>query len=440
MLYAIGISVLALVLIAVAPQAIAQNDSTADLRAEQSRLFDRLYEEPSNLDLMFDYAVVSIRLQDYEPAISTLERMLIYRRDLSRVRLELAAAYFNLGSYEVAKNYFNQVLDDPELSGEARERVALYLNEIEGRTKRSSLSLVTNVGITYATNANLGPLSNEVTVGGVPGFVLDADSQSQSDFGVRMLVYGTHTYDLRQPNTNAWLTDFGVFGLRYFDVTAGNTLFARVRTGPQLALDAKQYGPKLRPYFEGKYLNADDQMVLWNGTGGAEYTRALNDKWAAFADANVGYYDFVEDRDGEDSLTLRLLAGGAYLPSRDLTGRISTFVERDFADADFNSNVEVGISVSAGYSYDSGLDAVDRKWVVSAYADVRYRWYDEADPFIDPDETRRDLDLGVGFSHLFAIRDGLGIKLDVEAFRRESNISNFDLENVSVTLSVQMRL
>ncbi len=174
MFYAIGISVLALGLIAVAPQAIAQNDSTADLRAEQSRLFDRLYEEPSNLDLMFDYAVVSIRLQDYEPAISTLERMLIYRRDLSRVRLELAAAYFNLGSYEVAKHYFNQVLDDPELSGEARERVALYLNEIEGRTKRSSLSLTTNVGITYATNANLGPLSNEVTVGGVPGFAFVA--------------------------------------------------------------------------------------------------------------------------------------------------------------------------------------------------------------------------------------------------------------------------
>ena len=63
-----------------------------NLRARQKALFDELIDKPDDLDLMFEYAKVSIQLEDYEAAISTLERMLIYRQDLSRVRLELAVA------------------------------------------------------------------------------------------------------------------------------------------------------------------------------------------------------------------------------------------------------------------------------------------------------------------------------------------------------------
>jgi tetratricopeptide (TPR) repeat protein len=65
---------------------------------------------------MFAYAVVSIRARDYEQAIATLERMLIYRDDLPRVKLELGSAYFRLGSYEVSSFYFKEALaGDPPL-------------------------------------------------------------------------------------------------------------------------------------------------------------------------------------------------------------------------------------------------------------------------------------------------------------------------------------
>ncbi len=70
-----------------------QSGSEAEMRAEQQKLIERLHARPDDLDAMFAYAVVSIRLRDYEPAIATLERMLIYRNDLPRVKLELGSAY-----------------------------------------------------------------------------------------------------------------------------------------------------------------------------------------------------------------------------------------------------------------------------------------------------------------------------------------------------------
>ena len=61
-----------------APVSAQDEADAAALRAEQAQLFTEMFAAPADLDLMFRYALVSIRLQDYEAAISTLERILIY--------------------------------------------------------------------------------------------------------------------------------------------------------------------------------------------------------------------------------------------------------------------------------------------------------------------------------------------------------------------------
>ena len=132
------------------------------LRKRQAELFQQLLDQPDNLDLMFEYATISIRLEDYEAAISTLERMLIYRQDLPRVRLELAVAYFNLGSYEAADLYFDQVLADASTPENVRIRIDRYKEAIRFRTRKSAFTGTLNVGLTYATNATLGPDDGQV--------------------------------------------------------------------------------------------------------------------------------------------------------------------------------------------------------------------------------------------------------------------------------------
>ncbi|MEM7422734.1 MAG: tetratricopeptide repeat protein [Pseudomonadota bacterium] len=410
-----------------------------DLRSQQNELFQQLIVEPDNLDTMFEYARVSIQLEDFEAAISTLERMLIYQQDLSRVRLELAVAYFSLGSYEVADLYFDQVLADPATPETVRARIRPYKAAIVTRTRTNALSMIASVGYTFSTNASLGPDSSQVLLFGNNATLISG--QQEEDSGVRVTLNVTHAYDLQGPDDDFWRTDFGLFGVRYGSVEAGDVGFMRLRTGPRLSLDNQQFGVKLRPYLEAQYLNSEDRGLFAAFALGAEVSDTVTTEFSTFGDAGIRYRNFFRrEFDDEDTYNLYLSGGGAYLPTRDLVLRARALLEADFADERFNSNVEGGLRLSGEYQYDSGLDWIDRKWVLSGFLEGRSRLFNEPDPIVDPNRTRRDIDLRGGLSHVFAIREGFGIQLDADALLRHSNIVNFDLDNVTTTVSLQYRM
>ncbi len=416
-------------------------EAKRDLRDQQKALFDQLLAKPDDIDLMFAYAKVSIDLEDYEAAISTLERLLIYRQDIPVVRLELAVAYFNLGSYEVSKLYFEQALAEPDLPANAAARIKPYMEAIEFHTRTSAFSLVANVGITYATNANLGPDANEIRVDAFGGNVPLVRGQKESDFGARTLLNVSHVYDLQRANDDAWKTDVSPFAVRYFSQDDGDVAYTRIRTGPRLSLTDEQFGPRLRPYLEGQYLNVRDRGVYASYGVGAEFSDTLSPIMSVFGDAGIRYRDyFRKEFTGDDTYGVYLSTGLAYIPLRDLILRGGASVELEFADSDFNSNIEAGLRASAEYQYDSGVDWIDRKWSLTGFAEFRARQFEEPNAFIAADTKRQDFDVRGGLSHVFALRDGLGIQFDVDALLRESNIVNFDLDNVSTTLSLQYRM
>ena len=410
-----------------------------NMRARQKALFDELIDKPDDLDLMFEYAKVSIQLEDYEAAISTLERMLIYRQDLSRVRLELAVAYFNLGSYAASELYFNQVLEDPQTPDIVRQRINRYKEVIACRTRKSAISVLANVGITHSTNATLGPQDNEVLLLG--NVANPVSGQKEADTGTRVLVNLSHVYDLQQEDDDVWRTDASFFGLRYFDTEEGNILFTRVRTGPRLSLDEKQFGPKARPYLEGQFLMSEDRPLFFGFGVGAEISDTLSPIISVYGDVGLRYRNYFDSAfSDEDAYTFYASGGLAYIPFRDLVIRGTGIFEIDEADGEQNSNIELGLRVSGEYQYDSGLDWVDRKWSVSGFAEVRHRIFEQADPIIAPGITRRDVDFRGGLSHVFSLQQGFGIQVDVDGLYRASNIINFDLDNISTTVSLQYRM
>ena len=116
-----------------APSADAQTTGAGDLRAQQEALFQAMLQAPDDLEIMFDHALISIELLDYEAAISTLERMLIFNPGLNRAKVELGAAYFKLGAYENARFYFQDALTSGNLPPTVVMRVSRFLDEIEKR-------------------------------------------------------------------------------------------------------------------------------------------------------------------------------------------------------------------------------------------------------------------------------------------------------------------
>lgn len=445
----VGVVGLALALAVAAAQPATAQDQAQDLagldedalRARQNQLFDVLFEDPDDLDLMFDYALTSIALEDYEAAISTLERMLIYEPNLPRVRLELGAAYFRLGAYQTAEYYFASVREDPATPPEVAARVDRFLAEVDRRTRRNVVSGEVSAGVTYSTNANLGPNDAEVLVT-FPGaddpaiFRLDDDDTEEGDVGFRALATIRHSYDLDRPRDDAWVTDFAGFTLHYADESSGDVDLASLRTGPRLALTAEQFGPTLRPFAEVDFVRSDNDPLYATFGGGLEFTDSVGEGVGVFASVRSGYRDFFEDRDGFDGTTHRVVAGAAYAPTRDLVLRGSIIGEADFADDDFNTNGEIGGRIGVLYSYAPGLDFVDRPWVLRGFGQITGRFFDEPDPVVDPDESRRDRDFRLGVSHDFNLVDGWRLRAEVDALRRESNIRNFELDSVSGTLSV----
>jgi cytochrome c-type biogenesis protein CcmH/NrfG len=64
------------------PPAFAATDSTTlsrdQIEAGRQDLLRLMLQDPSNLDVAFEYASLSSQVGDYEAAVSTLERMLIF--------------------------------------------------------------------------------------------------------------------------------------------------------------------------------------------------------------------------------------------------------------------------------------------------------------------------------------------------------------------------
>ena len=404
-----------------------------ELRARQAELFEQLQETPDSLPVMSLYAKVSIELEDYEAAISTMERMLIYRQDLPAIRRELGVAYFNLGSYQAAELYLNQVLEQDDLPDQVRVNVQAYLNEIERRTKENRLQFVASTGIIHSTNANFGPEGLLDTPIGVLPIV---EGEGESDTGVRVILAMSHDYDLQKPNNDIWRTTASFLGIRYFDVEAGNLELIQVRTGPRLSLDEEEFGPKLRPYIDVKYLGVDDEGSYFQNTLGIEYIRTLNPTTSLFSDFGVGFRRQLDrDQEGFDHFRAESQVGLAYVPVRDTIMRGSFILEHEQARDFENTNTEIGIRGAIDYKYSPGLEWVTTEWQASASLDLRGRFFTGSQTSVGATHGRHDIDITPAVSHIFGINESFAVQFDVNALYRESNIQNFDLDNVSLTLS-----
>ncbi len=200
-----GIVVLAVLL---APMlAAAQSLSAADRKALEARkeaLFQQMLRNPANLDVTFAYADVSARLGDYEAAVSALERMLLFNPRLPRVQLELGALYFRMGSFDLARDYFEKAAaaNPPP---DVRKRVDEYLAQIEKAESRHHLSGYVSLGIQYQTDANVAGASQFLapTIFGPQLVLLNTPFAKQESGDIFASGSALYSYDLETQNHDA---------------------------------------------------------------------------------------------------------------------------------------------------------------------------------------------------------------------------------------------
>ena len=227
-------------------------------------MFRQVLREPANLDLSFRFAEAAVRAGDHEAATGALERMLFYNPNLPRVKLELGILYFRLGSYEMARSYFQGALASgppPEVVA----RVQPFLTEIDRRVSTTQWSVFGQLGLRYQTNANAGPTSQLVRGAGLD-VILDKRFVKQPDWNAFGLGSVRHIYDFENQRGDLWETNFVTYAAKQFKIERLDLALAEIQTGPRLALLPDIWlGSSIRPY------------VLANavGLGGSSYLTSV---------------------------------------------------------------------------------------------------------------------------------------------------------------------
>jgi tetratricopeptide (TPR) repeat protein len=182
------------------PPAFAAQDSTSlsrdQIEARRQALLQLMLQDPSNLDVAFEYAALSSQVGDYEAAVSTLERMLIFAPNAPRLQLELGILYYRLGSYEVSRSYFAQVVANPSVPPEIAAKVRLYLQQLAIEAEPPAFSATIFSGIRWESNANSAPASQAVTLNGID-FTLDTQSVAAPDWSAVNIATMHYGYDLK---------------------------------------------------------------------------------------------------------------------------------------------------------------------------------------------------------------------------------------------------
>jgi len=403
-------------------------------REHQAELFDRMREQPDDLALMMAYARLSVALKDYEAAISTLERMLLYVPDLTTVKVELGAAYYRLGSDQVADYYFQQALASPDISEAARAQIARYQAQIGKNLAESSFSGMVMAGLNFSTNANLGLADNLIRSPGVQ-VNLPSGAQAENDVGLRVVLDLQHEYDLGQADGDVWRTNGFFYALQFLEQDSGNVNDLLIRTGPTISLSDEAFGPVLRPFVEVEFLRSNDHHTFSAFGGGFEFTKALDEEWSFIGTAKAQYRDFGNGRNDYDGAYGRGQFGLAYIPNSKLVLR--GLITGDFADAQrqFNDFFQVGLMAAASYTYDPGVTWVDRNWRAEGYVEVARSFFGAPDPTVDPTSRRIETDFRAGIGNTFFLVDNFFGRIDVDFVDRNSSIPNFSVDNLSTTIS-----
>jgi len=454
----IGVLTLAIVLLPVVAtaQTVAPEDRAA-LEAQKEALFQQMFRDPANLDVTFAYADVSARLGDYEAAVSALERMLLFNPNLPRVQLELGALYFKMGSYELARDYFEKAAaaNPPP---EVQARVEQYLSQIEKGQSRHHLSGYVFFGGQYQSDANVAGSSQILTPVFPFPVLLNTPFTKQASgsiFGSGSLLY---SYDLETQNRDT-LEVTGVSYLNHYFNSAVNRLdigLLEVTGGPRFNFpNGGLLGDKLASF--KPYVIGDEVGLGWNqyfaaGGPGLEYQEIVwNDLIvkAAFEFRRKGYTN-APDRplstglNGSDKLVTLSL-------TKPITENSVLNLEFDYLDQStqlaFYTNTTYAVSGSYRIRYPDPTGFTSNQWETTPFLGRAWSYYAAPDPccstsgnaFLPGLSTQLTQRWRFGLSQTWPIVGNIAIVAQLERDIISSNLPLYSYNNTSFLIGPQIR-
>lgn len=404
---------------------------------DQERLFQQMVRNPANHEVTFEFVKVATARGDYEAAIGALERLLFYNPKLTRVKYELGALYFRLGSYEMAKRYFKEALASPDIDPITKERVETYLPDTEKQLLPSRFSGFAQTGIRSQSNASFAPGNGVLRLGGQDLALLPMARQ-QSDVNWFGLVGLSHDYDLQ--NQRGDILETRAVGYltqqsRLKDLNVGSI---DVSFGPRLALAPELLpGVTIKPFVVGGNTWLAGATYLSTVGAGVSLKVPVNDRFSLGpefewrrAEFKTGDVVPVSGFNTSDWYTTSLSASWNIAQQIKFDAR-GLYRRGDSAYA-FQSFDQWAIEAALTLEFAPLFDWMSRNWSVAPFA----RWidtrFDAPNPFIDPLTTRSDGQWSVGALFNAPVTKTFGVSAAVQYDKTTSSLPNYRLENFSV--------
>jgi hypothetical protein len=400
----------------------------------EDTLFQTMLNRPSNLDTTLSYAVSAGQGGDIEASIGALERLLFFNPTLSRVRFELGTLYFRLGSYDMARGYFQTVLAAADATPEMKLRVEEYLEVIEKKLQPNQWSGYAQTGFRYQSNASYGP-SQQSLIGATRP--INSQFAPQPDWNWFGAFAGNYVHDFGNQSGDVFEANVLGYDAQQFKVTSVDTGLLDIHAGPRFGIFQDSLnGASIKPFVAVTGATLADAPYL--GSVGGGVTMHFNlanialDPYAEFRRLDyhaTDLYPLASRLDG--TLAIFGLQAG---------GQIIEGVRWQSKFAFYHSNDAFPAYSYDRYAFDFWLPCAipspwgGRSWIMTPSFGVAPWLYRQPDPILNPFITEHDFEWHVGAGLDIPIQGKFGLGVQVQYRAVNSNIPGNSVKDLSVTM------
>ncbi len=418
-------------------QVIASPMPSADLRV----FHQRVLKDPSNLDLLYEYAQFAIKEGNFESAIGALEGMLLTANNQPRVLLELGVLYQRLGAFKTANFYLQRAKQLSASNSKIANLADEYLTEVDKEESPHSLNGVFRFGVRYQSNPTFSPEAMEIRSG---GFNIPLPESRKRDSDVNALFFSriAHRYDMTQ--RASFTTDAIIYGTAYENNKQLNFGVLEVSSGPKFSTPLNAEGQhSVRPHIILRGSRLDGSRFEQTAGAGLDFLSSIGANTllsAQYQFRDIDYRNYnnrgtASLRNGDEhrlDFRYRSEFMRGHLVEAGLFGRWRD-AERQFLEMN-----QYDITLRYSVKFDNFVLREQRKMTLTPYVIRRFIDYGGADPDIDPGLTRSDREWRVGLNYQFPLVNSWSFLVNIERLEADSNIINYDVTNDLGMVSLQM--
>jgi tetratricopeptide (TPR) repeat protein len=193
-------------------------------------IFMEVASKAETMDIMFWIGTSAMRSGESELAVKKFKQMLSINPKLNKVRLELAATYFNMGSFEEARREL-EIVKATSPPKAVLDKISKMLSAIDQKSKKMSWNLRIAEGIVWDDNINSGP---DLDTYQVPGGVVIPlkPNYKLKDEAMVTTVAGNLLIDTGEAKGFMWNTSLSFYNKAHFDYSQFDFLSIDINTGP----------------------------------------------------------------------------------------------------------------------------------------------------------------------------------------------------------------